>query len=147
MKKTDIGVCAVFYAVCAFFMYEALHLPEEAQIYPMCIIAALFALTSLQVFNMVKAAKREGVTSGLEDFKEFVPSQFFALLYMIIAYLALMYCVGFYISSLIFVAATLLFLKVKLWQIIIVELALLLLVYFAFTMFLGVQLPEGVLFA
>ncbi|MBR0044789.1 MAG: tripartite tricarboxylate transporter TctB family protein, partial [Synergistaceae bacterium] len=92
-------------------------------------------------------AKREGVTSGLEDFKEFVPSQFFALLYMIIAYLALMYCVGFYISSLIFVAATLLFLKVKLWQIIIVELALLLLVYFAFTMFLGVQLPEGILFA
>ncbi|MBR1603806.1 MAG: tripartite tricarboxylate transporter TctB family protein [Synergistaceae bacterium] len=146
MKKTDIGVCAVMYAVCAFFMYETLHLPEEAQIYPMCIIAALAALTSLQVFNMFKAAKRGEVTSGLEDFKEFVPSQFFALLYMIIGYLALMYCVGFYISSLIFVAAVLLFLKVKLWQIIVVELALLLLVYFAFTMFLGVQLPEGVLF-
>ncbi len=144
MKKTDIGVCAVMYAVCGFFLYETLHLPKSAQIYPLCIIAVLAALTSLQVFNMFRAAKREGVTSGLEDFKDFVPSQFFALLYMIIGYLALMYCIGFYLSSLIFVAATLIFLKVKWWQIVLTELALLLLVYFAFTRFLGVQLPAGV---
>ncbi len=143
MKKTDIGVCLAMYAVCAFFLYMTLQLPKAAQIYPLCVNALLAALTTLHVFNMIRSAIREGVTSGLEDFKEFLPSQFFVLLGMIIIYLAVMPYLGFYVSSIIFMTASLLFLRVKIWQIILAELAIFILVYCAFTLFLEVRLPSG----
>ena len=150
MKKTDIGVCAVMYGVCLFFLTMTLELPKAAQIYPLCIIVLLAALTTLQAFNMLRAAIRarsgsDKVTSGLEDFKDFLPKQFFVLFAMIVIYLVLMPYVGFYISSLLFVLGSLVFLRVKFWQIALSAGVLLALVYFAFTVFLGVRRPAGVL--
>lgn len=146
MKKTDIGVCAAMYAVCAFFLYMTLQLPEAAQIYPLCVIALLAALTTLHVFNMIRGAIREGVTSGLEDFKDFLPSQFFILFAMIVAYLILMPWLGFYLASVLFMSTCLIFLRVKIWQGVLAEIVILALVYFAFSVFLEVRLPEGTLF-
>ena len=146
MKKTDIGVCAAMYAVCAFFLYMTLQLPEAAQIYPLCVIALLAALTTLHVFNMIRGAIREGVTSGLEYFKDFLPSQFFILFAMIVAYLILMPWLGFYLASVLFMSACLIFLRVKIWQGVLAEIVILALVYFAFSVFLEVRLPEGTLF-
>ena len=146
MKKTDIGVCAAMYAVCAFFLYMTLQLPEAAQIYPLCVIALLAALTTLHVFNMIRGAIREGVTSGLEDFKDFLPSQFFILFAMIITFLILMPWLGFYLASVLFMSACLIFLRVKIWQGVLAEIVILALVYFAFSVFLEVRLPEGTLF-
>ena len=143
MKKTDIGVCLAMYAVCAFFLHMTLQLPKSAQIYPTCVIALLAGLTTLHVFNMIRSAIREGITSGLEDFKDFLPSQFFTLLFMIVVYLAAMPYLGFYASSILFMTASLLFLRVKLWQIVLAEAAIFLLVYLAFTLFLEVRLPAG----
>ena len=152
MKKTDIGVCAVMYGVCLFFLSMTLSLPKAARIYPLCIIVLLAALTTLQAFNMFRAARRAkrglggAVTSGLEDFKDFLPRQFFPLFALIVDYLALMPYIGFYLSSALFVAGSLIFLRVKWWQILLAGGALLLLVYGAFTVFLGVRLPAGQLF-
>ena len=143
MKKSDIGVCLAMYAVCAFFLYMTLQLPQSAQIYPLCVIALLAGLTTLHVINMVLGAIREGVTSGLEDFSNFVPSQFFTLLIMILAYIAIMPYIGFYASSILFMTVSLLFLRVKVWQIVLAEIAIFVLVYCAFTLFLEVRLPEG----
>ncbi|MFR1038341.1 MAG: hypothetical protein ACLSE4_05750 [Clostridium sp.] len=42
---------------------------------------------------------------------------------------------------------SLLFLKVKKWQILLSTAVILVLVYCAFTLFLGVKLPMGILFA
>ena len=123
MKKTDIGVCLAMYAVCAFFLSMTLKLPEAAQIYPLCIIALLAGLTTLHVLNMIISAFRFGVESGLEDFKNFIPSQFFTLFIMIVLYLVAMPHVGFYISSVVFMALSLIFLRVKIWQIILAEIA------------------------
>ena len=143
MKKTDIGVCLAMYGVCAFFLYMTLQLPKSAQIYPLCVISLLAALTTLHVVNMVRGAIREGITSGLEDFKDFVPVQFFTLLGMIVLYIAAMPYLGFYVSSIVFMAASLLFLRVKVWQIVLAEIAIFVLVYCAFTLFLEVRLPAG----
>ena len=143
MKKTDIGVCIAMYAVCALFLYMTLQLKKAAQIYPLCIIALLAGLTTLHVINMIISAVRHGVTSGLEDFKDFLPKQFFTLFIMIVIYLAMMPYVGFYIASVIFMTARLLFLRVKLWQIVLSEAAIIALVYCAFTLFLEVKLPAG----
>ncbi|MBQ9419595.1 MAG: tripartite tricarboxylate transporter TctB family protein [Synergistaceae bacterium] len=146
MKKTDIGVCLVMYSVCAFFLYMTLQLPKSAQIYPLCVIALLAALTSLHVINMIRAAFKEGVESGLDDFKNFVPSQFFVLFAMIVIYLAVMPYLGFYVASVLFMSASLIFLRVKLWQAVLAEIAIMVLVYCAFTLFLEVRLPAGILF-
>ena len=50
MKKTDIGVCAVMYGVCLFFLTMTLQLPKAAQIYPLCIIVLLAARADVQDF-------------------------------------------------------------------------------------------------
>ncbi len=146
MKKTDIGVVAFIYAVCLLFLIMTLQLPSAAQTYPMFIIILLAALTTLYVLQMAVGAKRRGVTSGLEDFEGFLPRQFFPVLGMVIVYLVIMYFAGFYIATLLFMAACLLFLKVPKWQILLSTGVILALVYCAFTLFLKVKLPMGLLF-
>ena len=146
MKKTDIGVVAFMYAVCALFLVMTLQLPKAAQTYPLFIIALLAALTTLYVAQMVRAAKRSGVTTGLEDFEGFLPKQFFPVLGMVILYLVMMYFTGFYISTLVFMVICLLFLKVPKLQILLTTAVILVLVYCAFTLFLKVKLPVGLLF-
>lgn len=143
MKKSDIGVCIVMYGVCAFFLYMTLQLPKAAQIYPLCVIALLAGLTTLHAVNMIIGAFRTGITDGLENFKDFLPSQFVSIFVMILVYIALMPYIGFYASSVLFMTASLLFLRVKIWQIVLSETAIFVLVYCAFTMFLEVRLPSG----
>ena len=109
MKKTDIGVVAFVYAVALFFLSMTLKLPKPAQAYPLFIML-LLGLTTLYVAQMVIGAKKKGVESGMEDFKDFLPKQFFPVLAMIIVYLVLMYFVGFYISTALFMVVSLLFL-------------------------------------
>ena len=123
-----------------------LRLPAAAQTYPLFIIVLLAALTTLYVAQMVRAAKKSGVTTGLEDFQGFLPKQFFPILGMVVLYLVVMYFAGFYIATLVFMAACLLFLKVPKWQILLSTAVILALVYCAFTLFLKVKLPVGLLF-
>lgn len=146
MKKTDIGVVAVVYAIAFFFLAMTKELPKQAQAYPMFIIVLLLGLTTLYVIQMIMGAKKHGIQSGMEDFEGFLPKQFFPILTMIIAYLVFMYFVGFYIATLVFMVTCLLFLKVKKWQILLSTVVILLLVYCAFTLFLGVKLPMGIVF-
>ncbi|MBQ9903827.1 MAG: tripartite tricarboxylate transporter TctB family protein [Synergistaceae bacterium] len=143
MKKSDVGVCIVMYGVCAIFLYMTLQLPKAAQIYPLCVIALLAGLTTLHAVNMIIGAFRTGITDGLENFKDFLPSQFVSIFLMILIYIALMPYIGFYASSVLFMTASLLFLKVKIWQIVLSETAIFVLVYCAFTLFLEVRLPSG----
>lgn len=146
MKKTDIGVVAFIYAICLLFLVMTLRLPAAAQTYPLFIIVLLAALTTLYVAQMIRGAKKSGVTTGLEDFEGFLPKQFFPVLGMVVLYLVVMYFAGFYIATLVFMAVCLLFLKVPKWQIFLSTAVILALVYCAFTLFLKVKLPVGLLF-
>ena len=146
MRKTDIGVVAFIYAVCVLFLVMTLRLPAAAQTYPLFIIIMLAALTTLYVAQMLRAAKKSGVTSGLEDFEGFLPRQFFPILGMVVLYLVIMYFAGFYIATMAFMVVCLLFLKVPKWQILLSTAVILVLVYCAFTLFLKVKLPVGLLF-
>lgn len=147
MKKTDLGVVGFMYAVCALFFALTQQIKAEARAYPTFVIVLLFALTTLFVVQLVLEAKRSGVTSGVKEvFDGFVPKQFFVIFVMVIAYLVAMYCIGFYISTVVFIVGSLLFLKVPKWQIALTTLSIIALVYGAFTLFLGVKLPLGLLF-
>lgn len=147
MKKTDIGVVVVMYAICAFFYTMCIKLDPDSQTYPMFTISLLFGFTTLYLLQMLFRAKKNGVESGVDEvFGGFLPKQFFACVVMIFSYLVLMYFIGFYISTLVFMVAIMLYLKVPKAHLVITVVAMLLLIYFAFTMFLGVKLPAGLLF-
>ena len=80
MKKTDIGVIAFMYAVCGYFYSQTLQLKADSQTYPKFTIILLFGLTTLYLVEMIIAAKRHGVESGVDEvFKDFVPAQFWSV--------------------------------------------------------------------
>ncbi len=144
MKKTDIGVVAFMYVVCAVFYYNMTKLKASSQTYPRFTILLLFGLTTLYLVQMLIAAKKYGVESGVDEvFEGFQPKQFFFCLAATILYLVLMYFFGFYISTVIFMAAVLLYLKVPPLYSAIAIVAIIALIFFAFSKFLGVKLPVG----
>ena len=144
MKKTDIGVVVFMYLVCAYFYAKTVTFRADSQTYPKFTIILLFGLTTLYLLQMLVAAKKHGVESGVaEVFKDFQPKQFLFCLLASIVYVVLMHFFGFYISTVIFMAAVLLYLRVPLLHSAIAIVAILALVYFAFGKFLGVKLPSG----
>ena len=144
MKKTDIGVVAFMYIVCAFFYYHMTKLKPASQTYPRFTILLLFGLTTLYLVQMIVAAKKHGVESGVDKvFKDFQPAQFFVCLAATILYLVGIYFVGFYISTVLFMAVVLLYLRVPPLAAAITVVVIVALIYFAFQKFLGVKLPVG----
>ena len=146
MKKTDIGVIAFMYLVCGYFYSETLKLKADSQTYPKFTIILLFGLTTLYLVEMLVAAKRHGVESGVDEvFKDFVPVQFFVCLCATILYLVCIHFLGFYIATVLFMLAVLLFLRVPPLATVIAIAVIVALIYFAFGKFLGVRLPAGTL--
>lgn len=144
MKKTDIGVVVFMYAVCAFFYFHMTKLKASSQTYPRFTIILLFGLTTLYLIQMLVAAKKHGVESGVDVvFKDFQPKQFFVCLPATILYLVCIYFFGFYISTVIFMAAVLLYLRVPPLFTVITIVVIVALIFFAFQKFLGVKLPVG----
>ena len=144
MKKTDIGVVAFMYLVCAYFYTQTIKFQADSQTYPKFTIVLLFGLTTLYLLQMLVAAKKHGVESGVDSvFKDFEPKQFLVCLLGAILYVVLMHFFGFYISTVIFMAAVLLYLKVPPLFTVITIVVIVGLIYFAFQRFLGVKLPVG----
>ena len=147
MKKTDIGVVAFMYAVCAFFYVYSFKLSASSKTYPMFTIALLFCLTTLYLVQMIIAARKFGVESGADEvFAGFKPMQFFVSLALTVVYFFMMKYIGFFTATIVFMIASLLYLRVRTVPMIITVVAMNLLIYLAFVKFLGVRLPSGLLF-
>ena len=147
MKKTDIGIVVIMYVVCAFFYSMTVKLKAESQTYPTFCIALLFGLTTLYLLQMISRAKKYGVESGVDEvFNGFQAAQFFVCFISVLVYLFLMRILGFYPSTVIFMLAVMLFLKVPIPHTAIAVVAINVLIYLAFSRFLGVKLPVGILF-
>ena len=146
MKYTDVGIVAVFYVICGLFYSATKKLPTESQTYPKVIVLILFGLTTLYLIQMIVNAVRHGTESGKSAFKGFQAKQFFVCLLLALVYILAVIKIGFYVSTAVFLVVALLFLKVKPLHVAISTVALLLLIYCAFTLFLRVQLPNELLF-
>ena len=132
------------YFVCGFFYYHMVKLKASSQTYPRFTIVLLFGLTTLYLIQMVIAAKKYGVESGVDSvFKDFQTAQFFVCLCATVLYLICIHLFGFYIPTVIFMAAIMLYLKVPPLYICITIVVIIALIYFAFQKFLGVKLPVG----
>ncbi len=146
MKKTDIGVVAFMYAVCAFFYVYSFDLSESSKSYPIFTIVLLFGLTTLYLIQMIIAAKKYGVESGVDKvFAGFKPKQFILSLVLTIAYFFLIKYLGFFTATTLFMIASFIYLKVPVLHSIIALVSMDLLIYLAFVLFLGVRLPSGLL--
>ena len=107
----------------------------------------LFGLTTLYLAQMILNAKKHGVESGVDKvFDGFQIVQFFVCLALVIVYLLMMKFLGFFVATIVFMIAALLYLGVPKVHTAIAVVAINLLVYFAFVQFLGVKLPAGLLF-
>lgn len=148
MKKSDIGVIAIMYAICAFFFSMTVELPEEAQTYPLCLLAGLATLNTLYLARCLLRLRREGFSDDLPQiFKGFLGGQFFLVALCCIGYMALMYVVGFYAAGIIYLAGVMLLLRVPRLHVLLSVGVLALLIYAVFTLFLKVPLPAGILFS
>ena len=143
MKKTDIGVVAFFYLVSAYFYSQTVKLPESSQTYPRFTVILVFGLTTLYLIQMIVNAVKNGTESGAEDFKGFQIVQFAVCFCATILYLVLIHFFGFYIATVVFMVAVLLFLRVKPIATLLSVAVIMALIYFAFQKFLGVRLPVG----
>ena len=147
MKYSDIGVIAIMYAVCAFFFFMTVELPEEAQIYPLCLLSGLCGLNTLYLLRCLSRLRRDGFVNDVPRiFSGFMRGQFFLVVLCCIGYLALMYAVGFYVASLAYLAGVMLLLRVPRLHMLCSVGVLALLIYAVFTLFLKVPLPAGRLF-
>ncbi|MBQ9453882.1 MAG: tripartite tricarboxylate transporter TctB family protein [Desulfovibrio sp.] len=148
MKKSDIGIIAIMYGICAFFFFMTVELPEEAQTYPRCLLAGLCVLNTLYMLRCLLRLRREGFSNDLPQiFSGFMHSQFFLVVLCCIGYMLLMYAAGFYVASIVYLTGVMLLLHVPRLHILLTVGVLALLIYAVFTLFLKVPLPVGVLFS
>lgn len=146
MKKTDLGVVAFMYAVAGFFYAYSSQLSKGSKQYPLFTIYLLFGLTTLYLIQMILNARKFGVESGVDTvFAGFKPLQFFVSLALTAVYFFMMKYLGFFSATVIFMIASLLYLKVPPVATAITVVALVGLIYVAFVVFLGVRLPRGIL--
>jgi hypothetical protein len=96
---------------------------------------------------MILAARKFGVESGVDKvFEGFKPLQFTLSLVLTIIYFFGVKYIGFFTATTVFMIASFVYLKVPVLHSIIALVAMDLLIYLAFVMFLGVRLPSGILF-
>ena len=99
----------------------------------------------MYLVQMLLQAFKNGVHKGKDEaFKNFLPAQFFVTLGLVVLYVVMINFIGFYIATFIFMVALLLYLKVPKLHLVITVVAIMLLIYLAFGLFLKVKLPEGV---
>lgn len=147
MRKTDIGVVAFMYAVCAFFYVYSFDLSDSSKAYPRFTIVLLFGLTTLYLIQMILRARKFGVESGINViFEGFKPKQFFVSLLLIVVYFLMMKFLGFFSSTTIYLIAALVYLRVPVVHMLITVVGVDVMIYLAFVLFLGVRLPKGLLF-
>ena len=147
MKKTDIGVVLFMYVFCGLFLYLSQDLSESSKTYPLFTIWLLFGLTTLYLIRMLVSAGKYGVESGTDElFDGFKPAQFLFCLAMTVVYMLMVKFIGYFVATIVFMLAVLLFLRVPIKATIIAVVSINLLVYLAFVKFLGVRLPQGLLF-
>ncbi|MBE6968981.1 MAG: tripartite tricarboxylate transporter TctB family protein [Ruminococcaceae bacterium] len=147
MKKTDIGVVAFMYAVCAFFYVYSFDLSDSSKAYPRFTIVLLFGLTTLYLVQMVLRARKFGVESGVDEvFEGFQPKQFFISFALVIVYFFMIKYLGFFSATTIYLVAALVYLRVPVVHSAITVVGVDVMIYLAFVLFLGVKLPKGLLF-
>lgn len=148
MKKSDIPVVCIIYAIAIVFLIMTLNLPEAAQVYPMVLILALILVNTLYLIRtFLKYRQDHKIENDYPIvFNGFLLKQFFAIFLSVAAYLVLMHFCGYYVATVIYLAGSLLFLNVPMRYNLMTVGVMVVMVAVVFSYFLKVPLPAGIFF-
>lgn len=143
MKKSfaDMIISIVLLAFLTSLAVQVPAIPEVSRRYPLVLLIISYVMTIyLLVTSVVKQKKEEKQeTQVAEQVKIIVP---YCL--MITVYLILMNKIGYIASTVLFMAASLIYLKLKNKVVLaVLSVVLTIILYFVFTNFLTVILPRG----
>ena len=148
MKKSDITLTVAIYLITAFFFAMVLQYDPAVRIYPCFVMGVLFILNTAYLFKCLflfaKEKKIENDFSAM--FKDFEIRQYLFIFLASLAYIVLICLAGFYIATLLYLVGVLKFLKVPVKYILITVVVFGCIIYGAFSQFLHVPLPGGLLF-
>ncbi len=148
MKKSDICLITIMYAIIGAFFYMTMQLKVEARIYPLFVMGILFILVTMYLIKgfIAYSKTKEIINDFGKMFEDIEPKQFLGVFALSIVFIVLINILGFYSSAILYLVAVLVFLKVPKVQIAITTVFFVVLIYGAFTVFLRVPLPTGILF-
>lgn len=140
-----IGVfCGIYY-----MDVRTLPQPEEKNLITFLIWGiAIFLILEVgkSIYRGMKN-KNEDNSSLLHDIKDWIKSRQFILVISIILYVTFLPIIGFFTTSLLFVVILNYLLDSrKIWELTILPVGLLVLIYVLFVILLGINLPTGILF-
>lgn len=143
MKKSfaDMVIGIVLLAFLTSLAVQVPAIPEVSRGYPMALLIISYAMTIwMLVGSVIKQKKEEKQeTQVMEQVKIIVP---YCL--MITVYLIMMSKIGYIASNVLFMVASLVYLRLKnKVALIVLSLVLTVILYFVFTNFLTVILPRG----
>lgn len=143
MKKSfaDMIIGIVLLAFLTSLAVQVPAIPEVSRGYPMVLLIISYIMTIYLLINSILKQKKEEKqeTQVLEQVKIIVP---YCL--MIAVYLFMMGKIGYIASTVLFMIASLVYLKLKNKAVLIVlSIVLTIILYFVFTNFLTVILPRG----
>ncbi len=130
-----------------FFLYLTMDFPIQARHYPYFVIGLLLVLTTVRMSHMFRDYRREHkiIDDTDEVFEGFLPKQFWVMFAAFILFFLLMYFLGFYVASLIYLFVCLRYFKIPLKYILLVLICMVVLIYGTFDVFLNVPLPKGII--
>lgn len=148
MKRSDFPVVSIIYAIGLAFLIATLQLPEAAQTYPLVLISALLFLNTLYLIrSFLSFRQAQRIENDIPViFHGFLFKQFAGVFIWCVAYLVMMYFLGYYLSTVLFLVGSLLFMRVNILHIAMTTVVLGIMVWAVFSQFLHVPLPVGVLF-
>lgn len=143
MKKSfaDMVIGIVLLAFLTSLAVQVPAIPEVSRGYPLVLLIISYIMTIYLLVNSIVKQKKEEKqqTQVIEQVKIIVP---YCL--MIAVYLVMMSKIGYIASTILFMVASLVYLKLKNKVVLIVlSIVLTIILYFVFTNFLTVILPRG----
>ncbi|WP_040978501.1 tripartite tricarboxylate transporter TctB family protein [Oceanobacillus jeddahense] len=136
---------------CGFYYLDILSLPQpEEKNLVMFLIGGITIFLVLELGRSIYRGlknKYDYKSSFLQDIKTWIKSGQFILVVSTILYVIFMPIIGFFVASLLFTVLLNYSLNSrKIWELTVLPVGLLVLIYFLFVMLLGINLPTGVLF-
>ncbi|SFE54643.1 tripartite tricarboxylate transporter TctB family protein [Alteribacillus iranensis] len=148
IKNILFLLCIGTFAVVYYLDVRTLPEPEERNL----VVLLLWGLGILLVIETSRSLirgwrkRQEEHSSFFQDMKAWVMGKQAILLFGIIAYVIFVPIVGFFVTSFVFIVLLNYLLESrKAWELTVIPVILLILIYVLFSMFLGVELPRGFL--
>lgn len=139
MKRLDLLLGLILVAICGVFYFMISRLPSKATLYPIFVTTLLLFLTIIHL--IITYNKKDNAESTV--FKDIELKQLLFVLGASGLYVAMINIIGYITSTIIYILALLLGLKVRKETSVVISIVFAGLIYILFKVLLRVPLPRG----